>query len=228
MTLVYPHWQAAGTVHAFVTTRAQGNLGVHVGDREDALENRRRLVVAAGLPYEPLWLAQVHGSTVVTPGEEEMRPPRADAAYTRDSGVPLAVMVADCLPILLSSRDGEEIGVAHAGWRGLADGVIEALLEKFQSEDILAWLGPAIGPCHYEVDHLVREAFTDDAGFQPGRDAEHWMMDLWAVARHRLSRLGVKTVYGGGSCTWCDPRFFSHRQGGKHAEGRIAAIIWKA
>lgn len=228
MSVIACQWPVSSRVSAVVTTRAEGNLARHVGDAGEALANRDRLAANLGLASQPLWMDQVHGSAVVTPETVPEQPPRADAAYTRLPGQPLAVLVADCLPVFLATRSGEEIGVAHAGWRGLAQGVIHELAGYFEDRDICAWLGPAIGPCHYEVDEVVRDQFRDGAGFVPGRDASHWMMDLYAVARYQLAREGIGAVYGGEYCTWCDRdgRFFSHRRGGASGAGRIAALIW--
>ena len=170
-----------------------------------------------------MWMQQVHGIDVST-GTGADDPPVADAAYTTTAGLPLTVMVADCLPVFISSTDGEEIGVAHAGWRGLAGGVLAALVGKFTRRELTAWLGPAIGPCHYEVDEVVRDQFPDDTGFLAGRDSSHWMMDLYAIARGQLADLGISRVEGGGFCTWCDDRLYSHR---RDDAGRIAALIWR-
>lgn len=226
MTLLVPDWPAPPGVVAFVTTREVGNLARHVGSADDAVANRRQLAQAQNLPAEPFWMEQLHGNRVVTP-EAEKGLPRADAAYTRLAGRPLAVMVADCLPILLASRDGNEIGAVHAGWRGLACGVVREALSRFHSRDIVAWLGPAIGPCHYEVDEVVRRAFSTDTGFRVGKDARHWMMDLYAVATAQLEAEGVDSVWGGGLCTYCDARFYSHRRDGERDGGRMAAVIWR-
>lgn len=225
---ILPDWDVAPRVTGFATTRLQGNLALHVGDPAIAAHNRQALADAAELPAEPFWLEQVHGNNVVIAGADHVARPHADAAYTDKPDRPLVVMVGDCLPVFIATRDGEEIGVAHAGWRGLAAGVIDALLDKFRSQDVVAWLGPAIGPCHYEVDELVRGAFSSAAGFKTGRDDSHWMADLYVIARNQLAARGVSRVFGGGFCTWCDTRFFSHRGDAVSRSGRIAAVIWKA
>lgn len=236
-----PDWPAPAGVRGAVTTRAGGvsagrydslNLATHVGDDADAVaENRRRLRAALALPSEPAWLTQVHGRDVaVLPGP---LPPAADAAVTRRRGAVLAVLVADCLPVLLASRDGDAVGVAHAGWRGLAAGVIEAAVRALGADPakLLAWLGPCIGPAAFEVGPEVREAFVaaDPAAageFAPGR-AGRFQADLPALARRRLAACGVREVHGGGWCTHADAaRFYSYRRDGE--TGRMAALVWLA
>jgi YfiH family protein len=213
------------------------NLGGHVGDLPEAVaENRRRLRAAAGLPAEPVWLSQVHGTTVVDlEGAADLGASRpvgpADAAFTRRRGRVCAILTADCLPILLAAESGDLVAAAHAGWRGLAGGVIEATVRalKVAPEKLIAWLGPAIGPGHFEVGAEVREALL--AG-DPGADAAfaanargRYMADLDALARRRLAALGVGRVYGGGQCTYADGnRYFSHRRDG--VTGRQATLIW--
>jgi len=211
------------------------NLGMHVGDDAACVaENRKRLGQFLSLPAEPRWLEQVHGTRVIgCPSEAPAVPPRADAAVSRESGVVLAVMTADCLPVLLAARDGTVVGVAHAGWRGLAAGVIEATLAAMRVEptEAIAWLGPAIGPAHYEVGSEVREAFTGspgaDAGFVPAARAGHWHCNLGALARARLVAAGVGSISGGDRDTFAEPgRFFSWRRDGE--TGRMASLIWLA
>jgi len=227
LNAITPNWPAPPGIMAFVTTRSVGNLARHVGEKGEADMNRRRMAEQFALPAEPLWLQQVHGDQVVVPEFDSDAAPTADAAYTRAVARPLAIMVADCLPILLASRSGQEIAAVHAGWRGLAAGVIGAALSRFEESDVVAWLGPAIGPCHYEVDGMVRDAFDDDTGFLAGRDAAHWMMSLCDIAKLQLMQAGVSAIYGGGFCTFCDDRFYSHRRDGEINAGRIAAVIWK-
>lgn len=236
-----PDWPAPPAVRAVVTTRTGGvsagayasfNLASHVGDDPAAVAaNRRRLRAALELPAEPSWLQQVHGAAVARlPGP---LPESADAAVTTERGPVCAVMVADCLPVLLASRDADRVGVAHAGWRGLAAGVIEATVAALGGDParLIAWLGPAIGPRAFEVGSEVRAAFTNgdpgaSAHFQPGRDGR-WFADLPGLARRRLATCGVASVYGGIDCTVADPaRFYSYRRDG--ATGRMAALIWLA
>jgi YfiH family protein len=207
------------------------NLGDHVGDDpHDVAENRRRFVAGIGLPAEPHWLAQVHGSTVrVDPAAGE----EGDACYTRAADVVCAVLVADCLPVLMAAQDGSEVAAAHAGWRGLAAGVIENTLARFASspEDIRAWLGPAIAEPAFEVGDEVREAFRrqdEGAGACFRRNERgRWQADLYGLARRRLARAGVRQVYGGRACTHAEARrFFSYRRDGQC--GRMAAFIYRA
>jgi len=237
--MLRPDWPAPPRVGAFMTTRAGGvsvdgyaslNLGDHVGDCPEAVAaNRERL--GAMVPATPRWLRQVHGVNVVDAalvkdGHE------ADAAICRTPGVACAVMTADCLPLLFCNRAGTVVGAAHAGWRGLLDGVIEATLEAMGEppSQIFAWLGAAIGPEAFEVGEEVRSAFLDvdpeaGAAFVPGRAEGKWMADLYALARRRLASAGVDQVFGGDCCTHADSaRFFSYRRDG--VTGRMAALIW--
>jgi YfiH family protein len=236
-------WPVPPGVHAIVTTRAGGvsagaragfNLAAHVGDDPDAVaENRRRLRVAAGLPAEPLWLRQVHGTGVAVHDGAAAHAPEADAAVTTEPGRVLAVLTADCLPVVLASRDGRRLGVAHAGWRGLAAGVLEATVAALdvQGEDLVAWLGPAIGPAAFEVGEEVREAFVapDPATSTAftGNARGRWQADLYALARRRLGRLGVTEIAGGGDCTYAQAdAWFSFRR--DRDCGRMATVAWLA
>ena len=240
-----PRWPAPAGVRAAMTTRAGGvstgafasfNLATHVGDDPAAVaENRRRLREALALPAEPAWLEQVHGPRVaILPG---FAGAPADAAVAFTPGSVCAVLVADCLPVFLASRDGDRVGIAHAGWRGLASGVVEATVAALGGEPgrLVAWLGPAIGPRAFEVGAEVRDAFlAHDGGcdgacggsFRPGREGR-WLADLPALARRRLAAAGVGAVTGGEYCTYSDPtRFYSYRRDG--ATGRMAALAWLA
>jgi YfiH family protein len=184
------------------------------------------------MPSHPVWLAQVHGADVVTIDAPPHSPPRADAAVTREANVVLAVRVADCMPVLLTDRVASVVAVAHAGWRGLAAGVLENTVAAMHGDParIVAWLGPAIGPTAFEVgadvyaafveaDAAARAAFTD-------KSPAKWLADLEALARMRLARAGVQTIDGGGLCTFSDPaRFFSYRRDG--TSGRMAAFLWR-
>jgi YfiH family protein len=211
---------------------AHFNLGDHVGDDPRAVaENRRRLRVEAGLPAEPSWLAQVHGVAVADldrPGPCGS----ADAAVARGFGKVCAILTADCLPIVLTTDSGDRVAAAHAGWRGLAAGVIEATVRALDAPagDLLAWLGPAIGPAHFEVGAEVREAFLKGdakaaAAFELNARGR-FMADLPQLARRRLENLGVSRVYGGGECTFAgSDRYFSHRREG--ITGRQATLIWR-
>lgn len=234
-----PDWPAPARVRAFMTTRSGGastatyasfNLATHVGDDGAAVaENRRRLRSVLQLPSEPAWLEQVHGIEVAILPRTASRP--ADASVSFERGEVCAVMVADCLPIFLASRDGDRVGLAHAGWRGLAAGVVEAAVAALDCDPakLVAWLGPAIGPAAFEVGPEVHEAFTArdaaaTAEFRPGRGGRY-LADLPALARRRLSACGVTWVGGGAACTYSDPaRFYSYRRDG--ATGRMAALAW--
>jgi len=237
-------WPAPGGVHAGTTTREGGvsrgafasfNLGAGVGDDPDAVvANRARLVERLALPAEPAWLAQVHGTRVVELGAaapDSAAPGPADAAFTRRPGRGCTVLTADCLPVVLCDAASREVAVAHAGWRGLAAGVLEATIARLAAPPgrLLAWLGPAIGPAAFEVGDEVRAAFVDG---DPGAAAHftrnprgRWQADLDALARRRLGRAGVGAVHGGGWCTASDRRrFYSHRRDGRC--GRMATLAW--
>jgi YfiH family protein len=232
-------WPAAGHVHVAVTTRQGGvsaaefsslNLGDHVGDDPAAVaQNRIRLRHALALPAEPLWLRQVHGTAVTVAGREH--PAESDAAVAFERGCILAILSADCLPVLLTDRDGTVVAAAHAGWRGLAAGVIEAVVRQMHRDpaELMAWLGPAIGPRAFEVGEEVRQALLDadplatDA-FAPNARGR-WQADLFLLARRRLDALGIPRIDGGGVCTYDDAvRFYSHRRDGR--TGRMASLIW--
>ncbi len=208
-----------------------GNLATHVGD--DALSvahNRQQLAQQLGLVAEPQWLNQVHGTTVVRLPTVDSIPPEADGSYTTEAGVVCAVLTADCLPILLTNRSGSQVAALHAGWRGLAGGVVEQGIERFEEspEQLLAWIGPAIGQHSYEVGDEVREVFCG----MDERAAEHftpsergrWYASMEGLLRKRLGQAGVGSIHGGGWDTYRDPRFFSYRRSG--ITGRFATLIW--
>ncbi|MGH8496950.1 MAG: peptidoglycan editing factor PgeF [Gammaproteobacteria bacterium] len=240
MEFIEACWPAPRDVRAVATTRIGGvseppfdslNLAQHVGDSAEAVRaNRERLRAALGLAREPCWLAQVHGAEVVMAGACD-EPPIADASFSRERGLACAVLTADCLPVLLCSRAGDCVAAAHAGWRGLAAGVIEAAVAALNTPpgELLAWLGPAIGPAAYEVGDEVRECFVDldarnTAAFAVN-ERGRWQADIRALARSRLKAAGVTAVSGGDDCTYADPsRFYSHRRDGTC--GRMAALIW--
>lgn len=207
------------------------NLAAHVGDLpEHVAENRRLLRTALELPAEPLWLEQVHGVRVMHADAAQDR--RADAAVAAAPRQVCAVMTADCLPVLFATSDGGKVGAAHAGWRGLAGGVIEATLEAMAEHprDLMAWLGPAISQAHFEVGDEVRQAFMDvdpsaSAAFIPNARGR-WQADLYALARQRLNRVGIEAVYGGEHCTFREREaFYSHRRDAR--SGRMATLIWR-
>lgn len=235
---IVPDWPAPPQVRALVTTRAGGvsrrpydsmNLGDHVGDDPLAVkENRARL--RRHLPAEPLWLKQVHGIQVVDAVTAEPGA-AADAALARAPGVVCAVLTADCLPVFLCDCRGTVVGVAHAGWRGLAAGVIEATVAAMGAApaDLLAWLGPAIGPRAFEVGGEVRDAFLavepQAAAAFVVQPAGKWLCDLYVLARQRLAALGMTRIDGGGSCTYAEAqRFYSFRR--DKLTGRMASLIW--
>ena len=232
-----PDWPAPAQVKACVTTRAGGvslaqfdslNLGDHVEDRLEAvLENRCRLSQAFDI--QPAWLRQVHGVNVVKadPG----RTLEADGCWTDTPGIACTSMTADCLPALFCNRAGTRVAAAHAGWRGLAAGVLEATVDSLAAEpdDVLVWLGPAIGPQAFEVGPEVREVFMQQLpataqAFGPSRNPGKFMADIYQLARLRLAARGITAVYGGGLCTVTDPRFFSYRRSPR--TGRFASLIW--
>ncbi|GGA85199.1 laccase domain protein [Arenimonas soli] len=211
------------------------NFGLNCGDDPVAvLENRRLFRQWLALPSEPVWLKQVHGTGVLrVDGPRGDGPPEADAAVTSQAGTVLAILTADCLPVVFAAKDGSEVGVAHAGWRGLAAGVLEATVAAMHTPParLRAWLGPAAGPDHYEIDAQVRDAFVgEDEGaalaFLPSRPG-HWRVDLFALARRRLAALGVDDLHGGGLCTIADAaRFYSHRRDG--SSGRLLTLAWRS
>ena len=248
--VLIPEWPGPPGVRAAFTLRGGGvseppfdtlNLATHTGDAPEAvMENRRRVSRTLQLPAEPAWLAQVHGAEVLRLGTAAQHPqhpphppPRADAAVTREAGQVCVIQVADCIPVLLAARDGSAVGAAHAGWRGLASGVLEAAVEALRGlmrdpSELIAWLGPGIGPAHFEVGDEVRAAFEPGAHAAFTRNASgRWQCDLAALVRGRLQRLGVREIYGGSWCTYEDSgRFFSYRRDGRC--GRMAALIWMA
>ncbi len=237
-----PQWSAVDGVGAAFTLRSGGisgapydsfNLGAHVGDAPEAVaHNRTVLQEDLSLPREPLWLQQVHGTQIVDADlAAAQTPPRGDGAITREFGPVLAVLVADCLPVLFAARNGSAVGVAHAGWRGLAAGVLEATVKALAGNGPLqAWLGPAIGPGHFEVGEEVRAAFLAhdprDAAAFVANARGRWQCDLHALARARLQALGIEPVHADAGCTYSQPqRFYSYRRDG--ATGRMAALIWR-
>jgi polyphenol oxidase len=242
-TWIEPDWPAPDGVRALSTFRSGGasvapyaslNLGDHVGDAATSVaENRRRLVAEARLPAEPAWLSQVHGIGVADlDAAGDARPAgTADAAFSRQPERTCVILTADCLPILLTTDTWGLVAAAHAGWRGLAAGVIEATVQalKVQPASLMAWLGPAIGPRHFEVGAEVREALLiADPGAAvafEANDRGRYMADLSTLARRRLAALGVARIYGGGECTFAAAdRYFSHRRDG--TTGRQATLIW--
>lgn len=237
---IIPRWPAPPGIRAYQTTRIGGgskarfggfNLAEHVGDDPGAvLKNRRLLRERLDAPSQPCWLKQVHGTQVVDLAHYDPRS-AADAAVTFEPGVVVAVMTADCLPVLFCNKKGSVVAAAHAGWRGLAAGILEATIAAMgvDPREILAWFGPAIGPGHFEVGDEVREAFIAQdlraAKSFKRNPCGRWQANLYELARGRLERAGVLSVYGGGECTFDDEkRFFSYRRDGQ--TGRMATLIW--
>jgi hypothetical protein len=235
---IVPDWPAPANVRALITTRSGGvstgafasmNLGQRIDDDIQSVRTNRALLRDL-LHVEPKWLRQVHGAQVAD-ADQLRQPEEADAAVARNPGSACTVTVADCLPVLLTDRAGSVVAAAHAGWRGLAAGVLENTVRAMgtTTDELLAYLGPAIGPSAFEVGADVRDVFLErsaDAAYafvahRPGK----WLADLFALARHRLRASGVTQIYGGGLCTYSDPRrFFSHRR--DKITGRMAALIW--
>ena len=235
-----PDWPAPPGVRAAITLRGGGvsappydtlNLAAHVGDDPAAVaENRRRVARVLRLPAEPVWLTQVHGCRVAD-ASRAATGCEADAAFADGPGQVCAVLTADCLPLLVTDRAGAQVAAVHAGWRGLAAGVVEAALDRFRgaAEDLVVWLGPAIGPRAFEVGAEVREVFVapdpDAAACFVATRPGHWLADIYALARRRLSRFGAGFVGGGGYCTVSEAaRFYSYRRDG--FTGRMASLVW--
>ncbi|HEV7139387.1 MAG TPA: peptidoglycan editing factor PgeF [Steroidobacteraceae bacterium] len=241
--LIRPDWPAPPGVRAAFTLRSGGvsrppfdscNIGAHVGDDPAAVaQNRAALRARLALPAEPVWLEQVHGQRVVDlDGPTSLDSPGpADAAVTRTPGRICVIQVADCMPVLFAATDGSAVGAAHAGWRGLAAGVLEATVRAMNTPpaQLLAWMGPAIGQAHFEVGEEVRAAFVAADVYAEGAFAANergrWQCDLYALARRKLAALGIPSVHGGGWCTYADAgRFFSYRRDSRC--GRMAAVVW--
>ncbi len=250
--ILHANWPAPKNIHAFTTLRFGmgvskspfdqfnlGNRNSEQGDDPAQVEtNREMLQREFSLPGKPHWLRQVHGVDVLrfdeapeSSGDFLRDEPVADAAVSSSKNIVLAVLTADCLPVLFCNRDGTEVAAAHAGWRGLANGMLENTVYAMHDKpaDIMAWLGPAAGPRAYEVGAEVRDAFiqhdnTAISAFTPTRE-HHWLVDLYQLARMRLQALGVGNISGGEYCSISDPgRFFSHRR--DKITGRMASIIW--
>lgn len=240
LELITPDWTAPATVRAYTTTRQGGyshapydgfNLAEHVGDNpERVAQNRALLRAELQLPSEPIWLQQVHGIETV-PAIAKNANGCADAVYTTQPGQVCVIMTADCLPVIFCDKAGTQVAAAHAGWRGLAAGVLEQTVRALTvpSEAILVWLGPAIGADVFEVGDEVRDIFITHSpeaaqAFRPSRP-HHWFADLYLLARQRLQRLGIQAIYGGQFCTYSEAtRFYSYRR--DHVTGRMATLIW--
>ena len=237
---IVPDWPAPANVKAIATTREEGssvgpyqglNLGMHVGDTpEVVLQNRQWLQQQLALAEAPVWLNQTHSIDVVSLEQPHSEALDADGSYTAQAQLPCVVMTADCLPVILCDRQGTQVAAVHAGWRGLVDGIIEQAVAQFSvpGSEIMAWLGPAIGPQAFEVGGEVRDQFLAHDGaaaeaFQP--HGEKWLADLYQLARQRLAKVAVTDVFGGDFCTFSDAeRFYSYRRDG--VTGRQATLIW--
>ena len=254
--IIKPDWPAADKVHAFCTTRNGGistgsyaslNPALHVEDEPQRVQaNRKQLIRKLKIPEEPVWLDQVHGNRVVNAkyinstksdaennneGLHQVSPVRADASFSEEASTVCAVMTADCLPVLICNRKGNKVAAAHAGWRGLADDVIEATVASLSERhcELMVWLGPAIGPQAFEVGEEVRDVFVDKQpgsieAFKQNRPG-HYLADIYQLARLRLRTIGIEAVYGGEHCTFTDANhFYSYRRDG--TTGRQASVIW--
>jgi polyphenol oxidase len=244
---IEPDWPAPNNVHAVTTVRTGGvsqgayaslNMATHVGDDLGLVKQNRALVSAAlQLPCEPLWLSQTHSNIVVEAGlslqnglQLDLQMPEADASYTRQPGIVCTVMTADCLPLLLCSRDGKQIAAIHGGWRGLLHGIISNTIQVLKTTDVLVWFGPAIGPKQFEVGAEVLAAFTEKSSayadaFQQ-KSANKWLADIYKIARIELASLAITDIYGGEFCTVTDAtRFFSYRR--DTVTGRMVSLIWR-
>jgi YfiH family protein len=238
--MIIPDWPAPARVKSLMTTRQGGvsrapwaslNLGDHVGD-DPAHVAANRASLRQQLPAEPGWLKQVHSARVVELGRDAHF--EADASFTRQAAQVCAVLTADCLPVLFCDRAGSVVAAAHAGWRGLADGVLEATVTAMQVPpgEVLAWMGAAIGPQAFEVGDEVKQVFAGRhpeaaAAFlpHPASSPGKWLADIYQLARIRLNHIGVRAICGGKHCTFSEPeRFYSYRRDG--VTGRMASLIW--
>lgn len=246
LTILQPEWSAPPRVHALTTTRLGGtacsspygdfNLATHVGDDPAVVgQNRQRLRTSLNLPNEPVWLNQIHSNNIIKlpVSHNTALPHDADGAYTSTPNVVCAVLTADCLPILLCHHTGNRIAAIHAGWRGLANGILEQAIKSLDIQkpnQWLAWIGPSIGPHAYEVGLDVYTHFTQDhpeseQAFIPGKTAHHFYANLPLLARQKFLSLGISQIYGGQWCTYQDStHFYSYRREGK--TGRMATLIW--
>ncbi len=244
MDWIEPSWPAPPGVRAAFTTRRGGvskgpfaslNLASHVGDEPRRVQsNRRGLRADLGLPDEPFWLDQVHGNRVVCADAGNEAAPAADGAWSSQVGTVCAVLVADCLPVLLADTKGRLVAAVHAGWRGLATGILENAVDalrraRLKNVELQAWIGPAISQTHFEVGGEVLAAFADHVSFQAHHfraQGNRWHADLPGIARARLGAAGVHNVYGGDACSYASPYcFYSYRRDGQC--GRMAGLIWR-
>lgn len=236
---IIPQWPAPDNIHCAITTRDGGvslepfssfNLATHVNDdTSNVLNNRKLLSQKLKLPSEPVWLNQVHSNVVVNAADNNLNI-NADASFSDKANIVSIVMTADCLPVLFTNLEGTVIAAAHAGWRGLLNGILENTLAKMAvaPEKIIAYLGPAIGPNSFEVGEEVKQQFTAEnsqtkSAFIKCKDNK-FLADIYQIARLRLYSAGIKNIYGGGLDTMTDPRFYSYRK--QSITGRMASLIW--
>ncbi len=232
---IRPEWPAPINVRALTTTRTGGyskgmwsslNLGLRCGDEISAVMCNRK-ILEQYLPGPPQWLEQVHGNGVVEHPSEVDGEKEGDALVARSTGQVCAVLTADCLPVFFCNDRGNRVAVAHAGWRGLAGGILQATVAAMDEDAgrIMAWLGPAIGPGVYEVGREVRQAFGDEVSGCFAQHRDRWLLDLYSAARFKLNQIGIDRIYGGGFCTFSDSsQFYSYRRDGE--TGRMASLIW--
>ena len=244
MDCIYPDWPAPKTVKAFTTSRKNGfssasyaslNLAQHVEDDNAIVErNREYLIEYFQLPSAPVWLQQTHSNTVIVADDFQhvLIPPEADASWTACPNIVCAVLTADCLPVFFTNQQGDRVAVTHAGWRGVLNGIISDsfFATGIAVEDCLVWLGPAIGAENFEVGADVYQAFTrkspENSKAFKQTDEQHWLCDIYQLARIELQQLGIQSVYGGGFCTYSDDEhFYSFRRDGVQT-GRMASLIW--
>ncbi|RKS86998.1 hypothetical protein DES39_0207 [Orbus hercynius] len=241
MKVIYPSWPVPTHVHALTTTRQGGisqspydflNLGIHVGDDLNrVIHNRQLLSSALSLPNEPVWLNQIHSTKVLDLANYQLTD--ADGSYSNQAKSVSAVLTADCLPVLFCSKQGDEIATAHAGWRGLCNGILENTVRHFNcsASQIMAWLGPAIGPKRFEVGQEVKNQFVDydadaiKAFVLINASEQKYLADLYLLARQRLQSVGIRQIYGGDYCTYTQSElFYSYRR--EQQTGRMASLIW--
>lgn len=243
MKIIKPKWPVAEHINAYTSTRLGGqsqtpynslNLATHVGDNlEDVGTNRKILLKETSLPNEPIWLNQIHGNTVIQADNARYSsPPTADAAWTNKANTICVVLTGDCLPILLCNTSGTQVAAIHAGWRGLANGVIENTLREMPVSESkwLAWLGPAISPAVYEISDDVRDQFLQynvkaSSAFTPSTNNK-WLADLYTLAKQRLNDCGIDLIYGGNHCTFTESDLFYSSRRDKGVTGRMATLIW--
>lgn len=240
MNWIKPDWPAPDNVHAATTLRTGGasrakfaslNPALHVNDDPDSVNlNRKALSTMLDLPSAPIWLEQVHGTRVIKAEQNNTVLQQADASYTDQSKTVCTILTADCLPILLCNSDGSKVAAIHAGWRGLLAGIISHTVKALNTSQLMAWLGPAIGPECFEIGSEVQTAFIEKSiknavAFKP-TNPDKFLADIYQLARIELASLGIKQVYGGDFCTVTDKqRFYSYRRDGE--TGRMATLIWR-